>query len=170
MNRVKQITFIALYVAIIVAFQTLLSSINGIELTTLLFTSAAIFLPLHASLTLVIVYCLIEGVMFGFGDWVILYLIYWSFVVIITFLLKLLCKKYLIFTALLNAIFGFLLGIFFFLEMLILYGESSAISYYITGLQGDLLHLVSNFLITLILFPPIQKLFPKIIHVKTKKV
>lgn len=170
MNRVKQITFIALYVAIIVALQTLLSSINGIELTTLLFTSAAIFLPLHVSLTLVVVYCLIEGIMFGFGDWVIVYLIYWSFVVIITFLLKNLCKKHFVFTALINAIYGFLLGIFFFVEMFILYGQSSAVSYYLTGLQGDLLHLVSNFLIALILFPPIRKLFPKIIYIKTKKV
>ena len=170
MNRVKQITFIALYVAIIVAFQTLLSSMNGIELTTLFFTSAAIFLPLHVSVTLVVVYCLIEGIMFGFGDWVIVYLIYWSFVVITTFLLRPLCKKSFIFTALINAVYGFLLGLFFFVEMLILYGQSSAISYYLAGLQGDLTHLVSNFLIALILFPQIQKLFPKIIHIKTKKV
>ena len=68
MNKVKQITFIAVYVAIIVALQTLLSSINGIELTTLLFTVAAIFIPLSMSLTMVVVYCLIQAIMFGFGD------------------------------------------------------------------------------------------------------
>ena len=36
MNKVKQIAFVAIYVSIIVTFQTLLSTINGLELSTLL--------------------------------------------------------------------------------------------------------------------------------------
>ena len=170
MNKVKQIAFIGMYVAIIVALQTLLSSINGIELTTLLFTVAAIFFPLSVSLSIVVSYCLIEGILFGFGDWVILYLIYWSFVVLVTFILKRYCKKYTLLTAILNAAFGFLIGVFFFFEMIFIYGLSTAISYYLTGLQGDILHLVSNFFVALILFPIFKRIIPKISIFKIKKV
>ena len=170
MNKVKQITFVAIYAAIIVAFQTLLSTISGLELTTLLFVAATLFLPLTTAFNIVIVYCLIEGILFGFGDWVLLYLVYWSFVVLITRLLRKHLKKHILLNALVNGIFGFLLGVFFFLEALILYGSSTAISWYVSGFPTDIFHLFSNVFITLILFPIISRIMPKIVNVKSKKV
>ena len=101
MNKVNRIAFVAIYVAIIVAFQTLLSTISGLELTTLLFVAATLFLPLTTAFNIVIVYCLIEGILFGFGDWVLLYLVYWSFVVLITRLLRKHLKKHILFMLLL---------------------------------------------------------------------
>ena len=166
MNKVKQLTFIAVYVAIIVALQTLLSGIVGIELTTLLFTVSAVFLPLGMTFPMVIVYCLIEGIMFGFGDWVLVYLIYWSFVISITYVFRKICKKRLLFFSLLNAIFGFLIGIFFAIEILIVYDLAYATSYYLNGVTSDVLHFGSNFLIALILFPVMQRIMPKIINFK----
>lgn len=170
MNKVKQITFVAIYAAIIVAFQTLLSTISGLELTTLLFVAATLFLPLTTAFNIVIVYCLIEGILFGFGDWVLLYLVYWSFVVLITRLLRKHLKKHILLNALVNGIFGFLLGVFFFFEALILYGSSTAISWYVSGFPTDIFHLFSNVFITLIFFPIISRIMPKIVNVKSKKV
>lgn len=170
MNRVRQLVFIAVYVSIVIALQTALSIINGIELTTILMTSASLFLPLPSSLIIVIVYCLCEGILFGFGDWVLIYFIYWTLVVIITFLLRKIFRKHLILFAISNAFFSFLFGIFFFIEMLIVYGESAAISYYLTGLSGEIIHLCSNFFITLVLYPILSKLIPKVSYLKYKKV
>ena len=121
MNKVKQIAFVAIYVSIIVTFQTLLSTINGLELSTLLFVVAALFLPLTTSFSIVVVYCLIEGILFGFGTWVLLYLVYWSFVVLLSRLLRKALRKHLLLNALINGIYGFLLGVFFFLETFLLY-------------------------------------------------
>ena len=170
MNRVKQMAFIGVYVAIIVAFQTLLSSINGLELTTLLITTAALLLPLSTSLTIVVVYCLIQGILYGFGDWLVVYIIYWTLIDLVSYFLRSLLRKHLILNSILNGVYGFLLGIFFFFKTIILYDLSSAISYYLTGLNGDILHTVLNFLITLILYPVITRIFPRIIKTKTKKV
>jgi energy-coupling factor transport system substrate-specific component len=170
MNKVKQIAFVAIYVSIIVTFQTLLSTINGLELSTLLFVVAALFLPLTTSFSIVVVYCLIEVILFGFGSWVLLYLVYWSFVVLVTRLLRKILRKHLLLNALVNGIYGFLLGVFFFLETLILYGSSTAISMYITGFPGDIFHLFSNIFISLILFPIISRIMPKIVNIKSKKV
>lgn len=162
MNSVRKISFCALYVAIIVALQTLLSSINGLEFTTFLMCMASIFLPLNYSLFISISYCIIEGALFGFGDWVIVYLIYWSFVVLITYFLKRICLKSIIFTSLIIGIHSFLLGIFFAIEMLILFGVESAYSYYVIGFGGDLIHLVISFIICLLLFPVFKKVMPKL--------
>ena len=170
MNRVKQIAFIGVYVAIIIAFQTLLSSINGLELTTLLITTAALLLPLSTSLTIVVVYCLIQGILYGFGDWLVVYIIYWTLVDLVSYFLRSFLRKYLILNSILNGAYGFLLGIFFFFKTLILYDLSSAISYYLTGLSGDIFHTIINILVTLILYPVIARIFSKIIKIKTKKV
>ena len=170
MNRVKQIAFIGVYVAIIIAFQTLLSSINGLELTTLLITTAALLLPLSTSLTIVVVYCLIQGILYGFGDWLVVYIIYWTLIDLVSYFLRSFLRKHLILNSILNGVYGFLLGIFFFFKTLILYDLSSAISYYLTGLSGDIFHTIINILVTLILYPVMARIFPKIIKIKTKKV
>jgi hypothetical protein len=120
MNRVKQIAFIGVYVAIIIAFQTLLSSINGLELTTLLITTAALLLPLSTSLTIVVVYCLIQGILYGFGDWLVVYIIYWTLIDLVSYFLRSFLRKHLILNSILNGVYGFLLGIFFFFKTLIL--------------------------------------------------
>ena len=170
MNKVKQIAFIGVYVAIIIAFQTLLSSINGLELTTLLITTAALLLPLSTSLTIVVVYCLIQGILYGFGDWLVVYIIYWTLIDFVSYFLRSFLRKHLILNSILNGAYGFLLGIFFFFKTLILYDLSSAISYYLTGLSGDIFHTIINILVTLILYPVMARIFPKIIKIKTKKV
>ena len=170
MNKVKQIAFIGVYVAIIIAFQTLLSSINGLELTTLLITTAALLLPLSTSLTIVVVYCLIQGILYGFGDWLVVYIIYWTLIDLVSYFLRSFLRKHLILNSILNGVYGFLLGIFFFFKTLILYDLSSAISYYLTGLSGDIFHTIINILVTLILYPVMVRIFSKIIKIKTKKV
>lgn len=170
MNKVKQIAFIGVYVAIIIAFQTLLSSINGLELTTLLITTAALLLPLSTSLTIVVVYCLIQGILYGFGDWLVVYIIYWTLIDLVSYFLRSFLRKHLILNSIINGAYGFLLGIFFFFKTLILYDLSSAISYYLTGLSGDIFHTIINILVTLILYPVMARIFPKIIKIKTKKV
>lgn len=162
MNSVRKISFCALYVAIIVALQTLLSSVNGLEFTTFLMCAASIFLPINYSLFISSSYCIIEGALFGFGDWVIVYLIYWSFVIITTYCLKTICLKSTIFTSLIIGIHSFLLGIFFAFEMLFLFGIESAYSYYMVGVPGDLIHLVISFIISLLLFPVFKRIMPKL--------
>jgi hypothetical protein len=118
------------------------------------------------SLTMVVVYCLIQAIMFGFGDWVIVYLIFWSFVVFLTYLLRKICKKSVLFFSILNALFGFLIGIFFMVETFNIYDLSYAISYYLNGVTQDIIHFISNFFITLILFPVMQRIMPKIVITK----
>lgn len=156
----NDIAQIGLLVALIEASKFMLLALPNIELTTFWLIMFALYLGPKV-LVAVPVFILIEGVLYGFGIWWIMYLYVWPLLVI----LVLLFRKYasLWFYAILSAIFGLLFGLFcsipyFFIGFFdggIANGLSSAFAWWIAGIPYDILHCIGNFVVMLILYHPV---------------
>ena len=121
------------------------------------------------------VFILLEGLIYGFGLWWIMYLYVWPLLVCIIYLLR---KKADIWCcSLVSAIFGFGFGLlcsvpYFFMGLPdggIAGGVRSAVVWFIAGIRWDIVHGISNFVIMLILYTPIQKVIKKIKGIESIK-
>ncbi len=159
MKPVLKVAVIGMLAAMTVAAQVALSFIPNVEIVTLLFIIYAINLSLGDAVSIIVVFTLIEGLIWGFSDWVIGYLWIWSLLVIIVTLLKPLIKLNQDGWALLAGCWGLAFGFFFALQWGLLHGISAGYAYWLKGVVFDLIHMVSNYIIVLLLFTPINKQF-----------
>lgn len=164
MKNIRQIAFVAIMAGITFASQLLLAGIPNIELVSVILLISALSLRLPTSLTIGFVFVILQGLYWGFADWVIAYLYVWPFFILMGFLLK----SWLITplrTAFFSGIFGLLFGTLFSLQHLVLFGPYAAISYIISGIAFDIVHAIGNFILMLVLFEPLSRV---IILVKSK--
>ena len=149
----KDITLMALMVAIIEVCKVTLASIPNIELTSFwlimftLYFGKRIFYVIPA-------FILIESVMYPFGLWVIMYLYAWPLLAITVLLLR---KRNNIWDmAMISGIFGLLFGFLCAIPYLFVSGFAGAFTYWIAGIPFDLIHGIGNFVIMLVLYYPIR--------------
>jgi len=149
----KDITLMALMVAIIEVSKIALAQIPNVELTS--FWIVMFTLYFGAKIFYIIpVFILIEGVVFGFGLWWIMYTYAWPILALVTLIFR---KKHEVWDlAIVSGVFGLLFGFFCAIPYIFLSGISSAISWWIVGIPWDLVHGVANFLIMLVLYKPIK--------------
>ena len=164
MISVRKIAFVAIMAGITFASQILLAGLPNIEIVSVLFLICALSLKLSTSLMISIIFVLLEGLYWGFADWVIGYLYIWPLYIIIGYSLKRMIKTSLS-AAFVNGLFGLVFGSLFALQYLLFFGPHFALSYIISGLLFDITHGISNFLLMLILFEPLRRV---IILVKSK--
>lgn len=105
-------------------------------------------------------FVLIEGILFGFGIWWVMYIYIWPSLVAIAKLFR--KKGGLMFWAILAAAYGLTFGFFCSIPYLFMGGLKTAISWWIAGIPYDLIHGVSNFAITLVLFKPLYRVTEKL--------
>lgn len=149
----------ALLSAILVAAKQLLSFLPNVELVTLLL----ILYSLHFSrLTPFVIYTFvgIQCCLYGLNLWVYMYLYIWM---ILYFVVRLLHKvgSHLLWT-IVAALYGMLFGLMCSPVYLFIGGWNMAISWFLSGITFDLIHAVSNALITAALFVPLDHLFTKL--------
>lgn len=149
----KDITLMALMVAIIEVCKVTLASIPNVELTSFwiimftLYFGKRIFYVIPA-------FILIESVMYPFGSWVVMYLYAWPLLAITVLLLK---KRNNIWDmAMISGIFGLLFGFLCAIPYLFVSGLAGAFAYWIAGIPFDLIHGIGNFVIMLVLYYPIR--------------
>ena len=112
------------------------------------------------------VFILIEGVVYGFGLWWVMYLYAWP---LLAFSARLLPRSNSAFPyAMLSGVFGLLFGLlcsfpYFFIGLPqgVSYGLRQMFAWWIAGIPFDLVHGVSNFLIMLALFRPVSRLLAR---------
>ena len=146
--------------AILFVSQIALSFIPNCELVsflTIIFTLS--FGP--EMLLSVTVFSLLEGFLYGFGLWVISYLYVWPILVILTLLFKNIFKEDLILWAVLTSMFGLVFGSLFAIAYIPV-DPSYALSYWIAGLPWDVWHAITNCVVLLLLFKPINAAIKKI--------
>lgn len=148
----KDITLMALMIAIIEVSKIVLAQIPNVELTS--FWIVMFTLYFGAKIFYIIpVFILIEGVMFGFGLWWIMYTYAWPILALVTLIFR---KKHEVWDlAIVSGVFGLLFGFFCAIPYIFLSGISGAIGWWIAGIPWDLVHGVANFLIMLVLYKPI---------------
>lgn len=155
-NTLK-ITFVATYVALIYGLQVSLAIIPNVEAVTLLLFIAAIQFPIALTLLMNISFILLEALTYGFGDWVLFYIVVWNLLMVIGFLSRSLVNRYWGIAVFIGTMFGFLFGTVDALVKGLLYGSSGMLAYWFSGLIFDLIHGMSNFFIFLFCYIPISK-------------
>ena len=161
-NRTKlkaaDITLIALMVAVIEVSKAVLANIPNVELTSfwiILFT-----LYFGSRMFYVIpVFILIEGAIYGFGLWWVMYLYAWPLLAIVVLWLRKMKTAWE--WSMVSGIFGLGFGFLCAIPYIFISGIPGAFAWWVQGIPFDLIHGVANFVIMLVLYHPIQFVMAK---------
>lgn len=155
--RTKKIILISLLSSILIVGQVTLSFIPNVELVTLLLFIYTKQFGFKFSILVSIIFTTVMGIIWGFGTWVIMY--YWIWPTLI--LLMALALKKLKSTdqyAFLLGSLALVFGALFALEPLLLRSPELAVIYFIKGIPFYIVHICSNYIVTLTLFEPINRI------------
>ena len=151
---VKDIALISIALAMLEVSKFALSFIPGVEIVSLLFIIYTLFFKEKIFYILTTFY-LLEGILYGFGIWWFMYIYIWAILVILTYAFR--NKKSIWFWSVLSGIFGLLFGLLCCPVYYITGGINMTISWWIAGIPTDIIHCISNFIVCLILFKPLNK-------------
>ena len=151
----KRACFIAAMSAIIVVAKEAVSSIPNVEPVTLLVCLFSVHFGAD-TLFAVYIFDLVEGLIYGFHPlWWLPYLYVWPFLWLLSRLLK--KEDPPLAWALLMGIYGLCFGMLCTLPYFIVGDWAGGIAYFLSGLSFDLIHCVSNFLVGLLLWRPLNR-------------
>lgn len=156
-SKVQRLCFSCICAAILVISKEFLAFLPNVELVTFLLIMYTIHFTLTSSLLICIVFCFVQIILYGIGMWTLPYFIVWPLFVLLTYSIKTklisdhLCALY---SAILGFVFGFLMSIPYFMISI-----KTGWIYYLKGLPYDFIHLFSNYIIMLLLYDSIKKVF-----------
>lgn len=156
---VKNIALLGVMIAILEVAKNVLAFLPNVELVTLLI----ILYALHfGKLTFLIVpaFILIEGCIYGFGLWWIMYLYTWPLLAVITMIFR--KQESVWFWSILSGVFGLFFGALSSIPYIFIGGIPTAFSWWIAGIPFDIVHCVSNFILCLVLFVPLRRVMKRI--------
>lgn len=157
-----RIVLISILSTVLIISKLTLSFIPNVHIITILLFLYTKNLGLKTTLLISFVFTTLNGLIWGFGSWIIMYFIIWSLYILIMHILM----PYMVktdYVAYLLATLGLLFGLLFSLESLFLYGFSSALAYYLRGLPYDLIHAVSNYIIVIVSYTTLDNLLNKLL-------
>jgi len=160
---VREICLLALIGALIFATKFALAAIPNVNLNTLLIILCVVFFG-RKTFYSVAVYVMLEGLVFGFSIWWFSYLYAWPVVTMVVLMFR---KNE---SPLVWAVIAGLCGLFFGPLMYILYffvnGWETAFSMWVAGIPYDLIHGISDFVLTFLLYKPLYSVFRRYLPVK----
>lgn len=151
--NVKNIALLGVMIAILEVAKNVLAFLPNVELVSLLIILYALYLGKRIFLV-VPAFVLIEGCIYGFGLWWIMYLYTWPLLAVLAMLFK--KQNSVWFWSILSGMFGLFYGALSAIPYLFLGGFQTAFSWWIAGIPFDIIHCVSNFVLCLILFNPLR--------------
>ena len=145
----------ALLGAILLAVQVALAPLPNIELVSLL---CLVYTLVYGKKALLSIYTfvLLEGLVYGFGLWWVMYLYVWAILWGIVMLLR--RNRSVILWCLVLGLYGLFFGALCAIPYLFAGGVGAALSWWISGIPWDLAHCAGNFVIALALFVPLRRL------------
>ena len=160
---VRDIALIGLMVAVIEVCKAALSFLPNVELTTFWMIMFTLYFGLKVCFV-VPVFVLLEGCIYGFGLWWVMYLYAWPLLVVITLIFK--KQTNVFFWCILSALYGLFFGLLCAIPYVvigavdggIMNGLYAGFTWWIAGIPWDLVHCVGNFVIMLVLYKPIRGL------------
>lgn len=154
----RDITIMALMVAIIEVSKMALAQIPNVELTSFWIIMFTLYFGTRI-FYVIPVFILIEGAMYGFNLWWIMYLYAWPLLAIVVLLFKKMntAWEWSFVSGLFGLCFGFLCSI----PYIFTSGLSGAFAWWVAGIPWDLVHGVANFTIMLVLYQPIKHIMAK---------
>ena len=154
----RDITLMALMVAIIEVSKVALAQIPNVELTSFWIIMFTLYFGTRI-FYVIPVFILIEGAMYGFGLWWIMYLYAWPLLAIVVLLFKKMntAWEWSFVSGLFGLCFGFLCSI----PYIFTSGLSGAFAWWVAGIPWDLVHGIANFAIMLVLYQPMKIVMTK---------
>lgn len=155
----KDITLIGLMVAIIEVCKVIMKDIPNVELTSFW----VIMFTLYFGKKIIYViptFIIIEGLLFGFGLWWIMYLYLWPLLAFVTWKLRNMDSAWN--WAIVSGMFGLLFGFFGAIPYAVISGIPTAIAWWIQGIPWDITHGIANFVIMLVLYKPIRNVMNRV--------
>ncbi len=158
---IKDITLIGLMVAVIEVCKVTMAHIPNVELTTFWVIMFSLYLGKRIYYAIP-VFILIEGMMYGFGLWWIMYLYLWPSLAILTRLFR---KSDSVLTfSIFSGMYGLLFGLFGAIPYIfvgasdggLMNGFRVAAAWWVAGIPWDLVHGIANFVLMLVLYHPIS--------------
>ena len=161
----KEISFIAVFVALVTAAQLLLAAIPNVEIVSVLFIAYAYAFGVKRGLAAATAFSLLRQLIFGFFPSVLcLYLLYYNLLVtVFAFLAKLVKKPlsglvWIVVTACVCAVF-FTLTDNILTPLWYAYSPSAAKAYFVASLPFLLTHVISVGVSVALLFLPLERVF-----------
>lgn len=159
----RDVATAGMMIAVIEALKLAMQGLPNIEMTSLLL----ILFTLHfGRLTLLTVpaLILIEGTLYGFGLWWVMYLYAWPLLTLITYLFRKNDSAF--FWAVISGAYGLLFGLlcafpYFFIGASAggaMMGLRQMLAWWVAGIPFDLLHGAGNFALMLVLYRPVSSL------------
>lgn len=156
--KVKDIAQIGMMIATIEVAKNALAFLPNVELVTLLFILYTLTFG-RKVLYVVPAFILLEGTIYGFGLWWVMYLYTWPLLVFITWLFR--RQESVLFWSVLSGVFGLMFGALCSIPYFIGGGVAAGVAWWIAGIPYDILHCIANFLICLILYVPLRGILHK---------
>lgn len=151
---VYDIVVIGMMVATLESAKLALSFLPNIELVTLLIILFTLTVGKKIYYA-VFAFVVLEGLLYGFGIWWVMYLYMWPLLAWVTWLLR--RKKDVWTFALLSGAFGLGFGAMCAVPYLFVGGINTAFAWWVSGIPFDIIHGISNFVLMLILYKPLRK-------------
>lgn len=155
---VRDITIMALMVAIIEVSKVALAQVPNVELTSFWIIMFTLYFGPRI-FYVIPVFILIEGLMYGFGLWWIMYLYAWPMLAIVVLLLRKMNTAW--DWSFVSGLFGLLFGFLCAIPYIFTSGFAGAVAWWIGGIPWDLVHGIANFIIMLVLYKPMKLVMAK---------
>lgn len=163
---VRDICLIGIMTAVIEVCKAALSILPNIELTTFWLILFTLYFG-RKSAFVVPVFILLEGLIYGFGLWWVMYLYLWPALVLFTWIFR--RQKSVWFWSAFSAVFGFCFGLLGSIPYAaagavggsLKAGLSAAFSWWVAGIPWDIIHGTGNFILMLVLYHPVRCVMEK---------
>ena len=161
----RDITIMALMVAIIEVSKVALAQVPNVELTSFWIIMFTLYFGPRI-FYVIPVFILIEGLMYGFGLWWIMYLYAWPMLALVVLLLRKMNTAW--DWSFVSGLFGLLFGFLCAIPYIFTSGFAGAVAWWIAGIPWDLVHGIANFIIMLVLYKPIKLVMAKMQNVSVE--
>lgn len=154
-------------VAVIEVCKASLSFLPNIELTSFWLIMFTLFFGRKCALV-VPVFILIEGSIYGFNTWWIMYLYAWPLLVLLTWIFR--KQQSVCFWSILSGIFGLFFGLLCSLPYVVMGAVDGGIrgglyagfTWWVAGIPWDIVHCIGNFVLMTVLYYPVRTLMQKV--------
>lgn len=152
----RDLAELGMMVAALEAGKLALSFLPNVEIVTFLIIMFAMIYGLK-SVIAVIVFVGVECLLWPVSLWSIMYLYIWPLLAVLAYLCR--GQSSVWFWSIFSALYGFCFGALCAVVYIFTSGVHTAFVWWIAGIPFDLIHGCSNFLIMLMLYRPIRKVF-----------
>ena len=151
-TRVLRLVLSGLMGALLVVSKQAMSGLPNLEPVSLLIILFALELPRETP-GAITVFILLQGVLYGFGLWWVMYLYVWYLLALLAWLLRRMDNAF--FWAVFSGLYGLCFGGLCAAVYLFAKTPAFALSWWLSGLSYDALHGVGNFVLMLLLYRPL---------------